>query len=81
MKNIFLEKSVTKYGGEISPRPFSKQSKVSIYLDELSIVLYSLILLHVETKVQTTCFYLLESSFKKKKGLELVFLPHFLHDF
>ena len=30
----------------------------------------------------TTCFYLILSIFKKqKRGLELVFLPHFLHSF
>ena len=33
MKNIFLEKSYTKCGGENSPRPFSKKSKLSIFLD------------------------------------------------
>ena len=34
MKNIFYEKSYTKFGGEISPRPFSEKSKLSIYLDQ-----------------------------------------------
>ena len=33
-RNIFLEKSYTKYGGETSPRPFSKKLKLSIYLDQ-----------------------------------------------
>ena len=33
MRNIFLEKSKTKLGGETSPRPFSKKSKLSISLD------------------------------------------------
>ena len=33
------------------------------------------------TKLQTTCFYLIWSFLKKQIGLELVFLPHFLHDF
>ena len=32
MRNIFIEKSYTKYGGEISPRPFSGKLK-SISLD------------------------------------------------
>ena len=36
---------------------------------------------HIETKLQTTCFYLISSFFKKTKGLELVSLSHFLHDF
>ena len=39
MRNIFLEKSYTKYGGETIPRPFSKKSKLSISLDQLSKVL------------------------------------------
>ena len=33
MKNIFLEKSYRKYGGETSPRPFSEKLKLSISLD------------------------------------------------
>ena len=36
MGNIFLEKSYTKYGGEIIPRPFSKKSKLSISMDQKS---------------------------------------------
>ena len=34
MRNIFLEKSNTKCGGEFIPRPFSKKSKLSISLDQ-----------------------------------------------
>ena len=41
MRNIFLEKSYTKCGGEIIPRNFSEKTKLSIFLDELSKVLYS----------------------------------------
>ena len=33
IRNIFLEKSYTKCGGQTIPRPFSKKSKLSIYLD------------------------------------------------
>ena len=33
MKN-FLEKSCTRCGGEIIPRPFSTKSKLSKYLDQ-----------------------------------------------
>ena len=39
MKNIFLEKSYTKCGGETIPKPFSKKSKLSISLDQYSKVL------------------------------------------
>ena len=33
MRNIFLEKSTTKCGGETIPRPFSKKLKLSISLN------------------------------------------------
>ena len=47
-KNIFLEKVYTKCGGETIPRPsvknqFSKKSKLSLSLDQMSDVLYSLL--------------------------------------
>ena len=51
MKNIFLEKSYTKYDGETNPRPFSKKSKLSMFLDQQSEILYRLFLLHVQKKV------------------------------
>ena len=34
MRNTFVEKSYTKYGGETIPRPFSKKSKLIISLDQ-----------------------------------------------
>ena len=46
MRNIFLQKSYAKYGGETSPRPFSEKLKLSISLDQWSKVLYSLFLLY-----------------------------------
>ena len=77
MRNIFPEKSNTKCGGKTSPRPFSEKSKFGISLDQYFKVLYSLFLLHADhlplPKIKL---------FKKtKRGLELVFLPYFLHDF
>ena len=33
MRKIFLERLCTKYGRETIPRPFSKRSKLSIFLD------------------------------------------------
>ena len=42
MRNIFLEKSYTKCGGETSPRPFSEKLKLRISQDQQSKVLYSL---------------------------------------
>ena len=41
MRNIFLEKSDLKYGGETSPRPFSEKLKLSISLYQSSKVSYS----------------------------------------
>ena len=34
MRNIFVKKSYTECAGEIIPRPFSKKSRLSIYLDQ-----------------------------------------------
>ena len=34
MRNIFVEKSYTKCGGETIPRPFSKKSKLNISQDQ-----------------------------------------------
>ena len=45
-RNIFLEKSCAKCGGEASPRPFSEKLKLSISLDPQSKVLYSLLSLY-----------------------------------
>ena len=39
LRNIFLERSYTKCGGETSPRPFSEKSKLSVSLDQYSKVL------------------------------------------
>ena len=50
MKNIFLEKSYTKCGGETSPRPFSGKLKLSISLDLQFKVLYNLFLLHYKLR-------------------------------
>ena len=71
MINIFLEKPYTKYGRETILRPFSKISKLSISLDQYPKILHSLFSLHarlratkyIETKLQTTCFYLILSFF------------------
>ena len=45
-RNIILETLYAKCGGETSPRPFSRKLKLSISLDQLSKVLYSLFLLY-----------------------------------
>ena len=90
MINNFLEKSYTKCGGETSPRPFSWKLKFSISLDQQSKVLYSLLLLYgklraIEIYRNKATDYLLSPHIKLfqkiKRGLELVSLPHFPHNF
>ena len=41
MKNIFLEKPNTKFGGETSVRPFSEKLELRISLDQQSEFLFS----------------------------------------
>ena len=50
VRNIFLEKSYTKYDGETSPRPFSEKLKLSISLDQESKVSYNLFLFYAKPK-------------------------------
>ena len=50
MRNIFLEKSYTKYGGEASPRPFYEKSKLSVSLDQQSEMLQSLFLVYAQAE-------------------------------
>ena len=45
-RNIFLEKSYSKYGGETSPRPLSKKLKLPVFLDQWYKILYSLFLFY-----------------------------------
>ena len=67
MRNISVEKSYTKCGGETIPRALSKKSKLNISLDQLCKDLNSLFLFYAnlraieisEIKLQTTCFYLI----------------------
>ena len=90
VRNIFLEKSYTKYDGETSPRPFSEKWKLSICLDQEPKVSYSLFLFYAKPEAIETCWnyaadYLHLPHFKlfqnTKSGLELGSLPYFLHNF
>ena len=47
MRNIFLEKSYTNYGGETIPRPFSKKSKVSMSKVLCSLLLFVSIYIYI----------------------------------
>ena len=52
MRNPFLEKSRTKSAEEVTPTLFFlKKSKFSIYLDQQSQILYSLLLLYIQVDV------------------------------
>ena len=55
MRKIFLEKSYRKCGGESIPRPFSKNLKLSISLDQQAKVLYSLFLSYAKSKAIKIC--------------------------
>ena len=74
VRNLFLEKSYTEYGGKTIPRPFSKKSKLSLSQDQKSKFLYSLYLLYtkfwgllkyIELKFQTTFYYDIHHFFEK----------------
>ena len=52
MTKILIEKSYTKCGRETNPRPISKNSKLSISLDQYFKVLY--ILFSMFAKMRTT---------------------------
>ena len=89
IRNIFLEKSSAKCGVENIPRSFS--TTLSISLDQWSKVLCSLFLLHaklwaIEILLKLSCRPFAFNSCrvflkKTKRRLELVSLPHFMHDF
>ena len=91
MRNIFLEKSYTNCGSEIIPKPFSTKPKLRIFLDiflEYFLIYFVFIVCQVEdyrTWLKVSCrplaFTSSKAFLKNKKGLELVLLPHFLHDF
>ena len=46
MRNIVIEKSYPKCGGKASPRPFYKNSKLRISLEQQSKMLHSVFLLY-----------------------------------
>ena len=72
-RNIVLEKSYIKCGGETIPRRFSEKSKLSISLDHLSKILCLWFYcmwswgLYIEGKLQISCFYLIKNFFETQK--------------
>ena len=90
MNNIFLEKPYPNVVEKLLPDPFLKNQN-SAYLRINSLKCYTSVFIvwqvecywkYIKTKLQTTCFHFILSFFKKiKRGLELVSLPHFRHNF
>ena len=70
LRNIFLEKSCTQYGGETNPRPFLKKVLYIFCFYYLPSRGLSKL---IETKLQTTCIYL--KSFIKNKNRSDTCLP------
>ena len=75
IRNRFLEKSYTKWDGEAIPRPLSKiQNWAYLWISSLKCYTVSFYCMpswglskDIETKPQTTSFYLIKSFFKKQK--------------
>ena len=74
LTNIFLERSYTKCGGEIIPRPFFKKSKLSLRMNIIKFYIFCFYCLPswglskvIETKLHITCIYLKQSFLKNKK--------------
>ena len=82
---MFFEKSYLKSGGKTIPGPFSKISQLSISLDQQPKNLYSLFIVESYGNIlKLKCRPLsphIKFFSKNKKGLELLSLTHFLHDF
>ena len=70
--NIFLEKSYVKRGRKTIPRTFYKKSYIWINILKFHIFCFNCLPIQglskvFETKLQTICFYLMQSVFKKQK--------------
>ena len=90
MRNIFLEKLCPKLGGEVSPIPFNKNSKLSISVDQQSEVLWKVCFCCIsktryfkilKLRCWQLAFTLYEALLKKKNRSGTSLLTHFLHDF
>ena len=89
MRNIFIEKPYTKCDGNPILIPFSKHQKWAfLFINILKVYrAFSYCMpswglsKDIENKLQTACFYLIWSFFKKTRiGMEPVSLPLFLYD-
>ena len=83
LTNFIFGKSCTRCGGETIHGPFPKKSKLSRSLDHYSKVLHILFLLFSKLRTIEIDWPLAFTSYNfffLKRRLELVFLPHFLHE-
>ena len=88
-RNIFVETSCTKWGGETIVRLLSKQSKLRISLDNslkfCATCFYCMsswgLTQYIETNLRTTCFHLIWSFFVQQKRSETFSLRHLLNRF
>ena len=89
MRNIFVKYHTQNVVEKLVPELFLKNENWA-YLCINSLKFYtacfycmasSELSKYTETKLQTICFHLIEFFWKIKRGLELVSLPHFLHNF
>ena len=76
MRNIFVQISYTKFGGEAGPKPFYKKRKINMSLYQqyemfafIVCPIWHLLLPYIKLFQKT------------RRGLELVSLPHYQHDF
>ena len=91
LRNIFLKKTYTNVVEKLFSDPFLKnQNWGSFWINDLYILYIFCFYCWsswgiselIGTKLQTSCIYLIWNFKKKKKrGVELVSLPHFIHDF
>ena len=86
-KNIFLKNYTQNVVEKLFPDPFLKiRNWAYLWINSLKCCRACFYCMsswglskYIETKQKNTCFYL--SFFKKQRGLELVSLPHLVHDF
>ena len=89
METFFLKNNTQNVVDKLVPDPFLKNLNWA-YLWINSLKFYTVCFdctpcwgpsKYIETKLQTICFYHILGFLKKSRGMELVFLPHFLHNF
>ena len=89
-ETFFLKDHTQNVGEKLDPDPFLKKenwpylwiNSLKFYTVCFCCMASSRLSKYIETKLQTTCFCLILRFFwKKKRGLELVSLRHFPHNF